>query len=54
MKPLDPNRLVIPVAVIILAVLAVISGYRLEIGQGGLRFETDAATAHQACADGHC
>lgn len=52
MNRLDPNGLVVPAAIIILAVLAVISGYRLEIGHDGLRFEN--APMVRACADGHC
>ncbi len=54
MKRLDPNSLIIPAAIIILAVLAVISGYRLEISQDGLRFETNLAAARRACDDGRC
>jgi hypothetical protein len=38
-KRVDPNRLIFPLAVICLAVLAVASGYRLEIGTSGLRLE---------------
>lgn len=54
MNQLDPNVLVVPAAIIILAVLAVISGYRLEIGHDGLRFETNTSTVVRTCGDGHC
>jgi hypothetical protein len=36
---IDPNRLILVIAVVCLAVLAVVSGYRLEIGTSGLRLE---------------
>lgn len=54
MHRLDPNGLIIPAAIIILALLAVVSGYRLEISQGGLRFETNLTAAHRTCDDLHC
>ncbi len=38
---LNPNRLILPIAIIILAVLAISGGYRLEIGTGGLKFENN-------------
>jgi hypothetical protein len=40
MMRLDPNKLAALIALIILAFLAVISGYRLEIGASGLKFES--------------
>jgi len=43
MQQLNPNYLLIAAVVVILAVLAVSSGYRLEIGRTGLRFEMSAA-----------
>jgi len=42
---LNPNRLILPIAIIVLAVLAISSGYRLEIGVGGLKFEGNAVMA---------
>jgi hypothetical protein len=54
MRRLDPNSLVIPMTIVILAVLAVISGYRLEIGQDSLRFEANPAAARQVCDNGRC
>lgn len=39
MKPIDPNRWAMLVAVIILACLTVNSGYRLEITNTGLKLE---------------
>lgn len=54
MNRLDPNRLVIPACIIILAMLAVISGYRLEISKTGLRFETNVTAVHRTCDDGRC
>jgi hypothetical protein len=54
MNRLDPNGLIIPASIIVLALLAVISGYRLEISQDGLRFETNAAPSHRVCAEGRC
>jgi hypothetical protein len=54
MNRLDPNSLIIPATVIILALLAVISGYRLEISQDALRFETNLTATSRACNDGHC
>jgi hypothetical protein len=33
---LNPNKLVVAIAVVILAALAIHGGYRLEIGAGGL------------------
>ena len=47
MNRLDPNRLIVPAAIIALALLAAISGYRLEISQGGLRFESSAVASHR-------
>jgi hypothetical protein len=41
----DPNRLILVLAVIILAGMAGAWNYRLEIGQEGLKFETNAAMA---------
>lgn len=39
MTKLDPNKLVMVAAVLGLAALAAFSGYRLEIGTNGLKFE---------------
>ena len=39
---LNPDKLILPIAIIILAVLAISSGYRLEIGAHGLKFEENA------------
>jgi len=39
MTRIDPNKLAVLVVVVILAVLAVRYGYRLEIGMGGLKLE---------------
>ncbi|MEH2560070.1 hypothetical protein V1286_007599 [Bradyrhizobium algeriense] len=39
----DPNRLILVLAVIILAGMAGAWNYRLEIGKEGLKFETNAA-----------
>jgi hypothetical protein len=50
MKGVDPNRLILPVAVIILAALAIIANYRLEIGAGGLKFENNTSFARAAAA----
>lgn len=44
MTKIDPNRLAVLVVVVILAVLAVTSGYRLQIGPYGLTFESYAAS----------
>jgi hypothetical protein len=44
MQRLNPNYLLFATVVVILAVLAVSYGYRLEIGRTGLRFETSPAT----------
>jgi hypothetical protein len=41
MKSVDPNRLIVPVAVVILALLAIVANYRLEIGTSGLKFENN-------------
>lgn len=41
----DPNRLIIVVAVLILAGMAVVWNYRLEIGRDGLKFENNLAAA---------
>jgi hypothetical protein len=41
----DPNRLILVLAVIILAGMAGALNYRLEIGKEGLKFETNAARA---------
>ena len=43
MQRLNPNNLLLAAVVIILAVLAVSYGYRLEINRDGLRFEMSAA-----------
>lgn len=43
MQQLNPNNLLLAAVVVILAVLAVSYGYRLEISRSGLRFETSAA-----------
>jgi hypothetical protein len=45
MKGVDPNRLILPIAVIVLAVLAITANYRLEIGATGLKFENNNAFA---------
>jgi hypothetical protein len=45
MKPIDPNRWALLVAVIILACLTVNSGYRLEITNTGLRLEKGQAVS---------
>jgi hypothetical protein len=42
---LDPNRLILVLAVIILAGMAGAWNYRLEIGKEGLKFENDVARA---------
>ncbi|MFK4562459.1 hypothetical protein ABIF94_003060 [Bradyrhizobium ottawaense] len=47
MQQLNPNNLLLAGVVVILAILAVSYGYRLEISQSGLRFETTAAAARQ-------
>lgn len=39
----DPNRLILVLAVIILSGMAGAWNYRLEIGKEGLKFETNAA-----------
>jgi hypothetical protein len=44
MGKIDPNKLAPLIALIVLAVLAVSYGYRLEIGAGGLKFENGQAT----------
>jgi hypothetical protein len=54
MNRLDPNALIIPACIIILAMLAVTSGYRLEISKSGLRFETNVTAVRRACDDGRC
>jgi hypothetical protein len=41
----DLNRLIFLVVLVCLAVLTVISGYRLEIGWSGLRLEKSVVTA---------
>lgn len=41
----DPNRLILVVAVLILAAMAGAWNYRLEIGRDGLKFETNVARA---------
>jgi hypothetical protein len=41
----DPNRLVLVVAVLILAGMAGAWNYRLEIGRDGLKFENNMARA---------
>ncbi|MET4177569.1 hypothetical protein ABIB99_008694 [Bradyrhizobium sp. LA6.1] len=49
MKPIDPNRWALLVAVIILACLTVNSRYRLEITNTGLKLEKgQAVLAEQA------
>jgi hypothetical protein len=45
MRGIDPNRLILPIAVIVLAVLAIAANYRLEIGATGLRFENNSSFA---------
>jgi hypothetical protein len=42
---IDPNRLMIVLAVLILAGMAGAWNYRLEIGTEGLKFETNSAKA---------
>lgn len=42
---LDPNRLILVVALLILAGMAGAWNYRLEIGRDGLKFETNIAKA---------
>ena len=42
MNRVDLNRLIVLLVVTCLAVLTVISGYRLEIGWSGLRLEKSA------------
>jgi hypothetical protein len=39
MSKLDPNKLMMVLAVITLVVIAAMSGYRLQIGPSGLTFE---------------
>jgi hypothetical protein len=39
MTKIDPNKLAIIAAILALAILSVFSGYRLEIGPKGLKFE---------------
>ncbi|WP_407194619.1 hypothetical protein [Bradyrhizobium sp. STM 3566] len=41
----DPNRLILVLAVIVLAGMAGAWNYRLEIGKEGLKFETNTARA---------
>lgn len=41
----DLNKLIVLLVVVCLAVLTVISGYRLEIGWSGLRLEKNVVTA---------
>jgi hypothetical protein len=48
MKGVDPNRLILPIAVIILASLAIAADYRLEIGTSGLKLENNAAVTRDA------
>ena len=45
MNRVDLNKLIILLVVVCLAVLTVISGYRLEITWSGLRLEKNAITA---------
>lgn len=48
MRRLNWNRLVLPLALIVLVLIAALSGYRLEVSPwGGLRFEPNpiASTA---------
>jgi len=47
---LDPNRLVMVVAVLILAAMAGAWNYRLEIGRDGLKFENNLARVKQPVA----
>jgi hypothetical protein len=42
MARLDLNKLAVLITVIVLAILAVTSGYRLEIGTGGLKLNPSA------------
>jgi hypothetical protein len=51
MKGIDPNRLILPIAVIILASLAIAANYRLEIGTSGLKLENNAAIARAATGE---
>jgi hypothetical protein len=51
MKGVDPNRLILPLAVIILAFLAITANYRLEIGAGGLKFENNTGLVRAAHAN---
>jgi hypothetical protein len=48
MRGIDPNGLIIPLAVIILASLAIVANYRLEIGAGGLKFESNTGLVRAA------
>jgi hypothetical protein len=48
MKSVDPNSLILPAVVVILALLAVAANYRLEIGSSGLKFELNASLAASA------
>jgi len=47
MNRVDPNRLIFLLAIVCLAVLAVTSGYRLEIGVSGLRLERNVITTNE-------
>lgn len=43
MTRIDPNKLAVLIAIVILALLATMSGYRLEIGANGLKFESGSS-----------
>ena len=45
MNRVDLNKLIALLVVVCLAVLTVMSGYRLEIGWSGLRLEKNVVTA---------
>lgn len=48
MTKLDLNRVVAIIALLALVVIAAMSGYRLEIGPNGLKFERPLATTSMA------
>jgi hypothetical protein len=48
MARLDPNRLVTLIALLLLAILAVASGYRIEIGADGFKFENGVAISDKS------
>jgi hypothetical protein len=45
MNRLDLNKLMLVLAIVCLAALAVMSGYRLEIGVSGLKLERNVTAA---------